>query len=187
MRCRSHLEKALWGAAAAAQAAIYASLYPVRWVVDFLRAQGVLRLTVALAFVLAAGAAAAALRRARPGWRETVAAALFGPVYALILILMTRAEEAFHFLEYGVVGGLIYSALAERRRASVAGATATWRTAVAAIALTTAAGWLDEGIQYLLPNRTYDLRDVAFNATAGTVAVAALSLRAWARRRDRAW
>ena len=87
--------------------------------------------------------------------------------------------------------GSIYSALAERRRASVASeedlgaAAAPWTVAVAAIALTTAAGWIDEGIQYLLPNRTYDLRDVAFNATAGTVAVAALTLRAWARRRDR--
>ena len=100
-------------------AAIYASLYPVRWVVDFLRAHGVLRLTVALAFALAAGAAAAALRRGRPGWRETVAAALFVPVYALILVLMTRSEEAFHFLEYGVVGGL--DLLGARRAAAGVG------------------------------------------------------------------
>jgi len=51
--------------------------------------------------------------------------------------------------------------------------------------LTVAAGWFDEGIQYLLPERYYDLRDVAFNAAAGALAVIALAGRERARSRDR--
>ena len=34
-------------------------------------------------------------------------------------------------------------------------------------------GWLDEGVQGLLPNRMYDLRDVAFNALAAALALGA--------------
>jgi hypothetical protein len=39
-----------------------------------------------------------------------------------------------------------------------------------------AAGWIDEGIQALLPSRYYDLRDVAFNAAAGLMALAAIAI-----------
>jgi hypothetical protein len=181
---------------------IYAVLYPMPLLVNFLRDRHLLRATVFVAFVAAGVLVAVVERRTRPGWREVLALALFAPVYAVILVRMERAEEAFHFLEYGLIGALIYSALVERlwakaadRVAAAAGTPATTGLpghraplgiAAAAVLLTTATGWLDEGIQYLLPNRTDDLRDVAFNATAGTVAVAALTLRAWARRRDRA-
>ena len=46
------------------------------------------------------------------------------------------------------------------------------------------AGWGDELIQYFLPNRVYDLRDVAFNAEAAALVVAFLAARRLARRRD---
>jgi VanZ family protein len=184
MLFHSQREKHLWIAAASLVAAIYALLYPMPWVVDFLRDRGLLRLTVAVAFALAGIALAEAVRRTRPGWREILAVAALAPVYALVLQTMRRAEEAFHFLEYGVLGVLVYLALAERFRAR--GAVAPRWIAPAAIVTTTAAGWLDEGIQYLLPNRYYDLRDVAFNAIAGALAIAAVALRTVARRRDRA-
>ena len=44
-------------------------------------------------------------------------------------------------------------------------------------------GWLDEGIQWLLPGRVYDLRDVGFNALAAAMAVFGRLALAWARRR----
>jgi VanZ family protein len=56
---------------------------------------------------------------------------------------------------------------------------------VAAVLLAGAAGWVDEAIQALLPNRVYDLRDVAFNTLAAAAAIAALALRDAARARDR--
>ena len=41
------------------------------------------------------------------------------------------------------------------------------------MAATVLLGWLDEGIQWLLPNRVYDIRDVGFNALAAVMAVGA--------------
>ena len=45
--------------------------------------------------------------------------------------------------------------------------------AVLAIDLTALLGWLDEGIQWIMPNRIYDIRDVAFNALAALMAIVA--------------
>ena len=44
------------------------------------------------------------------------------------------------------------------------------RTVAVATLLVALAGWVDEGIQGLLPNRVYDLRDVGLNAGAGALA-----------------
>jgi VanZ family protein len=43
-------------------------------------------------------------------------------------------------------------------------------------------GCLDEGIQAILPNRVYDIRDIGFNAAAGLMAMAAILVLARARR-----
>jgi len=51
--------------------------------------------------------------------------------------------------------------------------------------LTAAVGWIDEGVQHLLPNRVYDLRDVALNAAAGLLAISIVAL-AHAVRRSQA-
>jgi len=52
--------------------------------------------------------------------------------------------------------------------------------------MTALLGWLDEAIQWFLPNRVYDPVDVGFNALAALMAIAASAALAWARRwRDR--
>ena len=56
-------------------------------------------------------------------------------------------------------------------------------TAALAILVTALLGWFDEGIQALLPNRVYDVRDIGFNTLAGLLAVAASLVLARARRR----
>ena len=49
--------------------------------------------------------------------------------------------------------------------------------------MTALLGWLDEGIQALLPNRVYDAFDVFVNALSALMAIAASLAIAWARRR----
>ena len=80
---------------------------------------------------------------------------------------------------------LVRVALLERRRP---GAGMRWSAsrAALAVAITAAAGWLDEGIQYLLPNRHFDWLDVALNLLAAVLAVGALAALAEARRAARA-
>ena len=83
-------------------------------------------------------------------------------------------------MEYGLFCGLVHAALLERRKnrpaaedvgAAKRALSSPW---LLALVLTLAAGWIDEAIQGILPNRYYDLRDVAFNFSAG-----ALYLLAW--------
>ena len=50
--------------------------------------------------------------------------------------------------------------------------------------MTGLAGWIDEGIQEILPNRFYDLRDVAMNAAGGALAVFSIWILDLARRAD---
>ncbi|MBL8924460.1 MAG: VanZ family protein [Myxococcaceae bacterium] len=149
---------------------IYATLGVVRVVSNALRDANLLRVTVGLVFGLAAlglvvlFARNPALRRPR----TFGAAAALASVYALVLWPMDSPEERVHFVEYGLVGVLAFFALPLRWSDVKRGVVAAFVTA--------AAGWLDEGIQALLPSRYYDLRDVGFNALAGVLALAALVL-----------
>ncbi len=178
-------ERRLWLLAGGLLVTIYASLYSVRPVAEWLRERNLLRLAVAgLLLVLALGLLRWCLVRS-PGRREIAALALFAALYLLALWPIRMPEERFHLVEYGLLGGLVYAALLERQRP---GAAIRWSAApaAAAVALTGLAGWLDEGIQYLLPNRHYDWMDIGLNLLAAVLAVGALAARAEARRADRA-
>ena len=82
---------------------------------------------------------------------------------------MSVLQERLHLVEYGAVALAFRAAFAARR---ADGRAPALPAAAAAFGATVAAGWLDEGIQALLPNRYYDIRDVGFNALAGALALA---------------
>jgi hypothetical protein len=165
-------ERKLWIAAALCLGAIYTAIFFARRVVDFLRARGEMRGTVLVVFVLAGAVAGWRVLRSKPGWKEIVAVLLSGALCVLVVSQLERHEERLHFLEYGLFAGLVEAALRERGL--------KWSGA-AAVLVTLAAGWIDEGIQGLVPERIYDLRDVGFNVTAGLLAVLAVTLRRLAR------
>ncbi len=76
-------------------------------------------------------------------------------------------EEALHFVEYGVLGLLLFRALR--------GSLPDRAVFPAALLLGSAAGLVDESVQWLVPGRFFDLRDLFVNALAvalGLVAVA---------------
>jgi hypothetical protein len=76
--------------------------------------------------------------------------------------LMGAPEEAVHFVEYGVLGMLLYRALDVRVR--------DWSVFVAAILAGVLVGTVDEIIQWLVPGRYFDFRDIFLNG--GAVALA---------------
>lgn len=158
---------------------IYSTLYVARIVSNALRDAGWLKRTVAIAFALVAAAVLGGAMRV-PALRRPRTLLLFlaaAGAYALVVWPMDSPEEKLHFVEYGLVGVLAFL--------SMPAAWTTARRALAALLFTGAAGWLDEGIQAVLPNRYYDLRDVAFNAAAGAMAIATfLALRFFAARGD---
>ena len=147
--------------------ALYATLGVVRPVANYLRDNGILRVTVAVAFTVAATIALTFIfSHARNRTRPTMLGLLgTAALYAIVIYPMESPEEKIHFIEYGVVALLAYASMPSVRRRYLASAV-----------FVAAAGWVDEGIQALLPSRFYDLRDVAFNAAAGLLALTALAV-----------
>ncbi|MDX1643816.1 MAG: VanZ family protein [Thermoanaerobaculia bacterium] len=174
-------ERRLWLLALGTLILIYSTLGLARTAVEVLRDNNLLRLSVALVMVASAAVVMWRIGRQRPGRREVAVVALAGAVYLAALVVMERAEERLHLLEYGLVAAFVFWAL-EERRANGAFGGRSWLWAILA---TAAAGWLDEGIQHILPSRYYDLKDVGLNAGGAILAVLTIEARAWARRRDR--
>ena len=109
------------------------------------------------------------LRRRQPGRRLADAAFLLA--VALIAVvwtgrLMDRPEEAVHFVEYGVLGLLLYRALADRIPDST--------VYVAATLFGLLVGTVDEFIQWLVPGRFWDFRDIVLNG--GAVALVQIAI-----------
>jgi hypothetical protein len=185
-RFRTPLELRLWLLAACAVAGIYASAYSVQLLLDELRERGMLGPTIWGVLIVAGAAALAVVSRTRPGpWELALLVAAAG-AYLLLLRHLTIVQERVHLLEYGAVGGLGYAALCERWGDEEAAASARprWRRwpGAWAVLLAGAAGWGDELVQALLPNRHYDIRDVATNAEAAALLVLVLAARRQLRR-----
>jgi hypothetical protein len=166
---RSVRERRLWLAVAIAVTLLLAALYPLQFVLDALRARNLLRLTIAGLFLFSACAAAVALARRRAPLAAWLAGAAAAAVYAVAALAMEVPQERLHLVEYGALALLLRAAVAESRR----GRAPAWVTDAWTLAGATAIGWLDEGVQGILPNRMYDLRDVGFNAFAAALALAA--------------
>jgi hypothetical protein len=173
-------ERRLWLMAGSCLLLIFSSLYIARPTTNWLRDANLLRLAVGGAFLLAATLVGMGILRSRPGWRVWVALGIIATGYVILLSRFELPEEHLHFLEYGIVGGLVFAALLERQKntGDTPGGTPGRRgplwPAVGAFLITGAAGWVDEGIQEILPNRFYDLRDVAMNAAGGALAIASI-------------
>ncbi len=172
-------ERHLWAWALGVVVAIYSTLGLARLVVELLRERNLLRPTVVTLLLGVGLALVVQLVRSRPGWREVAVAMGFAIVYTLLLVGMERAEERLHVVEYGLLAVLIHLALEERRENGGNTPGPSWLLAVVAAATL---GWIDEGIQAVLPSRVYDLRDVALNAAAGVLAIGAMAALAAARR-----
>lgn len=177
-------ERRLWIAATCLTLLIYSTLYFVRAPIEFLRERDLLRFSVTAVFLLTAVTVIFFLLRRRPGLRALCVAGTFGVIYVFALTRMDRPEERLHLVEYGLLAGLIYGALLERRRRHrvFSQPSRSLPAGPTAIVLTSGLGWLDEGIQAILPNRYYDIRDVVVNAIAAVLAVGAIASWRWAER-----
>ena len=104
-------------------------------------------------------------------------------VYLLAWLRLGSWEERTHLFEYALVAALVHEALLERRD----NGRRVPAPALLALVISLALGWLDEGIQSLLPNRVFELIDVAFNSIAATMIIGMRWLvaraRTWADRR----
>ena len=88
-------------------------------------------------------------------------------VYLLAWLRLGSWEERTHLFEYALVAALVHEALLERRD----NGRRVPAPALLALIISILLGWLDEGIQSLLPNRVFDPVDIAFNSLAATMII----------------
>ena len=170
---RTMRERRLWWGVALSLVAIYASVYPAQTILLWLRERGWLGRSVWVLFSAVSLFVLWVVARARPRVSEVALLVAVAALYLTILLRLDIIQERIHFIEYGAVAALAFEALRERWRM----AGAAWPAAGVAALFTAGAGWVDEGIQALMPNRVYDLRDVGFNALAGALAAGTMAAR----------
>ena len=177
----SNRERRLWSALVIVLGGIYATLAHVPAIAAILRERNQLTGSMFVGSLVALVVITIFFIRGRPG-RASIAVGvgiLIVYLTAWIRIGIGTPEERTHLFEYSLVAALVHEALLERRETMVA---AFLLPAILALAISIGLGWLDEGIQSLLPNRVYDLMDVLFNALAATIIIGARWTLAFVRR-----
>jgi len=151
-----------WGYVVAWAALTFVTVPYVRTGVGFVRAHwgsDVFTYAVAACVLLATGAAFYATRG-----RWTVASLLWLAGIAGLVIYLAfglaqgSPEEAIHYVQYGVLSFLLFRAFSHRMR--------DYGIYPAATVTGTLVGMIDETIQWLVPGRYFDLRDVFLNFKA---------------------
>lgn len=176
---RSKRERRLWGWLGIVLIGIYATLGQTPKFAAFLRDRGELRDTTFFILFVGLSLIAILFIRRRPGRAEIAVGVGILAVYLTAWLRIGTLEERTHLFEYGLVAALVHEALLERQANGWRGPPPALLALIIAILL----GWLDEGIQSLLPNRVYDVRDVVFNAVAAGLIIGARWALAWVRQR----
>ena len=161
-------ERRLWLWSLAVVAAIYSTLGLAGSLAARLRENNLMTAAFFVLMILTVATIVGSGLRRRPGRRELWVGLGLTAVYGMAVLRMgVGPEERTHLFEYGVVAVLIYQALRERAR----GGAGVRAPALSALVVATLLGWLDEGIQALLPNRVYDNFDVLSNGIAALIGI----------------
>ena len=176
----SDKEKKLWQRVFFVLLAIFLSLGFAGSLVDWLEEKGLLSAGFFLAFILVSVAIlGSVIKRKLAGIEIWLLLGIIGVYIFLIVRLGISPIERTHLFEYGLLAILIKDALAERKTQK-AESISPW---LGSFLLTVLLGCLDEGIQYVLPDRVFDPRDILFNTLAAFMALLAHYLLLWAKAR----
>ena len=146
---------------------IYLTVPLARTIAVFLRDLKLLKITV---YLLLAGFIVAGIFFVIRyiGFRllNAVVLTVFLIIYLLIIKQYSILVEKIHFIEYGFLAFLVYYTLSLKTRGAAVYPLSLF--------IVTIIGWGDEIIQYFLPERVYDNRDVFLNALSGALVLALL-------------
>ncbi len=153
----------LWAVVVLYVVFIYASLPVTRYLVEYIYRTfgrtpvGVLVTTglVVVAMVLAMG-----ILNSRAPLSSRATALVLLATGGLLSLKVGLPEEKIHFIEYGLLGYILLRA------------TSTWARPVAAsFIMVSIVGSIDEAIQWALPNRVGDLKDIVLNTLGGAIGI----------------
>lgn len=172
----SSRERRLWLWALIVVVAIYSTLGLAGALAEVLGEHPLLPAVFFFLMLLTVAAIVGSGLKRRPGRRDVWIALGVTAVYGMMVLRMgVSPAERTHLMEYSIVAVLIYQALKERSenggRVRV--------PALLALVATVLVGWLDEGIQAVLPNRVYDNFDVFSNFVAATIGIVTSVVIAW--------
>ncbi len=162
-----------WGLALLYIAFVYSTipLMPKVWGTLSEHTQGTVRY-LGIAVVVGLGVALlvkTAAGRAGRNWRTWVGLLAVGLAYAYLLQHFARfPAERLHLVEYGLVSYLLLRALSLDLPAP--------RAYIVALLLTALVGTGDELIQWILPERVFELKDVQLNLVSGGLGLLAVRL-----------
>jgi VanZ family protein len=142
---------------------IYGTLYYIRLLSNFLRTGLGSWYSLVVNSLIALVGIFFLVRMKQKNWRSYLLLLPVLGIYFYLFKQLKLPEERIHFLEYGIAGYLSLRALAHD---FLPPKLYFW-----AAGLTFLLGWLDEGIQAILPNRVYDMRDVLINGFAGILGI----------------
>jgi hypothetical protein len=157
-------EATSWLGVAAWVALIYLTIPLARSIQEAVRDRGGKELFLWITFLSFAGAAGWIVRAMiRNQWtgrpvQILVLAAIGAGLSGMTWSLRANPEEAFHFVQYGVLSLLLFRALGHRLQNPT--------IYVAATLIGAAFGIFDELIQWVVPRRYFDYRDIGINALA---------------------
>nr|WP_299387598.1 VanZ family protein [Allomuricauda sp.] len=176
----SSREKRLWLYALAIALAIFATLFVGRPLANQLRDQNVQAIFFSIGLLLVGAVMLVYGWRTKPSRMEMALILGFVAVYTLFVFRL-GAPERSHLIEYSVLAIFIHRALMERKSN---GKKVPYPIVLAFIA-TCVLGILDESLQRVLPNRTFDMEDIYFNGMSAGMALMVKAILTWARKRFR--
>ncbi len=140
---------------------IYLTLPVMRPVLNYLKAHLGIRFGLYTDVVLIAMMFGLAVTfiRSKLTWKQWLVVSAVFFLYGYGLKVLKIPEERIHLLEYGFLSFLVYQIYSSARPVL----TGYWQTFLTVCFI----GTLDEIIQYCLPNRVGDIRDIILNIVSG--------------------
>ncbi len=145
---------------------IYSTLYIMRPILNFLKAtlKSYLNLSVGVMFLIILSLVLVHIISNREHYsvNQYLWFSFISCLYGLVLYILELPEEQVHFIEYGILSALIYVALTH----DINNKSIYFLSAIVVFVF----GTIDEVIQWVLPNRCFDIRDLIMNGIAGILA-----------------
>ncbi len=153
----------LWSLIACYVTLIYSTLYIMRPILNSLKMtlKGYLNLSVGIMFLIILSLVLAHIISNRECYSvsQYLWFSFICCLYGLAIYIVDVPEEQVHFIEYGVLSALIYLALTH----DINSRSIYFLSSL----IVFVSGAIDEIVQWVLPNRIFDIRDIVINGIAG--------------------